>query len=60
MCGLLEMGRGRVIGEVELGSRVICDPGVGGELSVGGVTGEIIVPGSNLKGSRIFCDLVVV
>ena len=60
MCGLLEMGRGRVIGEVELGSRVICDPGVGGELSVGGVTGEIIVPGSNLKGSRIFRDLVVV
>ena len=32
MCGLLEMGRGRVIGEVELGSGVICDPGVGGEL----------------------------
>ena len=36
MCGLLEMGRGRVIGEVELGSGVICDPGVGGELSVVG------------------------
>ena len=43
MVGLLEMGRGRVIGEVELGSGVICDPGVGGELSIGGVTGEIIV-----------------
>ena len=34
---------------------------MGGELSVGGVTCEIIVPGSIiLKGSRIFCDLVVV
>ena len=35
-------------------------PGGGGGAERSRVTGEIIVPGSNLKGSRIFCNLVVV